>query len=225
MGPERVGADVARVVGHDEQHHGHEEHGRHGGDDRGIPPAGTGGERRDARQEDELAGGVGGAEDAGDQAATALGEPAVRDDGAEDERHRTGADADGESPQQPQLPGLGHDQRQAAAQRDEEQGGADDPADAEALHEGGGEGRGEPVDDEVGAHGPRGGGARPAELALQRLEQRAGRGAEAGGSHQRAEHHQGHPPGAVDAGSARGGRGHRRNITRNPGGTTQLSGQ
>ena len=120
---------------------------------------------------------------------------------------------------------CGHHQRQAAAHRDEHERGGHHAADAEALHQRGREGCGQPVDHQVGGHGARRRRARPAELGLQRLEQRAGRGPEPGSGDQGSEHDRGHPPGAVDAGPAVSDRGHRRNITRALAGPTRISGQ
>ena len=81
------------------------------------------------------------------------------------------------------------------ADRDQEQGGGDHPADAEPLHERGRERRRQAVDDQVEGDRAAGGGPRPAELLLQRLEQRAGRGAEAGGGDQRGHRDRRDPPG------------------------------
>ena len=79
-------------------------------------PAVVGREPGDDRQEDQLAGGVAGGEDAADQAA-AGDEPAAGDGGDERHRHRAGAEPDEQAPAQDQLPRLGHEDRQAAADR------------------------------------------------------------------------------------------------------------
>ena len=80
----------------------------------------------------------------------------------------------------------------------------DHAPDAEALHQGSGERSGEAVDHEVGGHRAGGRRAAPAELGLQRLEQRAGRGAEAGGGDERPERPR-RPP--TRRGGSRGGAG------------------
>ena len=112
---------------------------------------------------------------------------------------------DGEAPQQPELPRVGHDQREAGPEGDQEQRDRDHPAQAEALHQRRRERSGEAVDDEVEAHRTAGGRPRPAELLLQRHQQRPGGGTEAGRGDERRHRHRRDPPGAVDAAPAPAG--------------------
>ena len=199
LGRSTVGADpdVGRTIGDHEDDHRNDREGCPGDDERGIPPAGSGRERSDRGQEDELAGRGGRREEAGDQAPSGL-EPPVGDDRPEDQGHRPSAQPDEPAPEDPQLPGRGHHRRQPAADPDEQQRGDDDPAQAQALHEGGGERRRQAIDDEVGGHSARSHGAAPPELLLEGLDERARRGPETSGGDQGAQHGQGHPPRAVD---------------------------
>ena len=132
---------------------------------------------RDEGEEEQLPGGARGGEDADDEAAVGV-EPPVGDDRAEDEGHGAGAGPDEQAPQQPEVPRLRHDRRQAARARDDEQGDGHGAPDPPALHHGGGERCGEPEQHEVQAHRPGGRRAGPAELLLDRLEEDAGGGAE-----------------------------------------------
>jgi hypothetical protein len=102
------------------------------------------------------------------------------------------------------LPGGGHEDGQSAAGRDEQQGARDDPADAVAVHQRGGEGGRQPVQQHVDGDGHGDGAVRPAELPVQRVDEHAGRGTEAGGADECDEGDRRHPPGAVDARGAAG---------------------
>ena len=144
------------------------------------------GQPREQRQEDQLAGRAAGGEDSGDQ-ALALDEPPIGDRGDEGERHRAGTEPDQHAPAQDQLPALGHEHREAAADGDEAQRTGDDRAHAEPVHQRRRERRGQPVEDQVDHDGGGDRAARPAEVVLQRLDQHARRGAEAPRSDQRDE--------------------------------------
>ena len=188
LGP--VGAAARRTSGHQRQ--------RERGDQPGGPaPARPVGQLGDHGQEHELPGRARRGEHAHDQAAVPH-EPAVGHDRAEHEGQRAGADADREAPQQPELPRRGHHQGEPGADGDQDQRRRDDPADAEPLHQGGRERRGQAVDDQVERDRAARGGPRPAEVLLDRLDQRPGRGPERGGGDQRGHGDAGDEPGPVD---------------------------
>ena len=96
--------------------------------------------------------------------------------------------------------------------------------DAEALHQRSGERRGQAVDHQVQADRARGGGPGPAELALQRLQERAGRGPEGRRGDQCAHGDRGDPPRPVDGAASGGqGRGHRHMLGAGRGGDHAVS--
>jgi hypothetical protein len=69
-------------------------------------------------QKDELTRGGRGGEQTDDE-TTAPHEPAIGDRSREDRRHRPGPQADDDPPQQIELPGHGHHDRQGSAGRNE----------------------------------------------------------------------------------------------------------
>ncbi len=135
-------------------------------------------------------------------------EPAVGDRRDEDQCHRAGARARRARPTAAPAASSRHEDGQPAAGGDEHQRDGDDPADAEPVHQGGGERGGEPEQQQVDRDRERDRAAGPAELLLQRVDQHARGGPEAGGADQRDEGHGGDPPGAVQARAGRRGRGH-----------------
>ena len=143
------------------------------------PPAGPCDRRREDRQEDQLPGGEARGEHAHDQAA-ARGKPAGRHGCGEDHGGAPAADADEHAPGENELPLLRDEgaERHGGAEEDERED--DDAANAEALHGSGREGADEAEDEDVDPDGERDAGARPAELFLERNDQDARGGANAG---------------------------------------------
>ena len=198
--PVRREAHVRRVVAQQQPHEGDDGERGQGHGDGGRAPAVGLDHPGEQRQEDQLAGGGGRGQDAGDQAA-ALGEPAVGDGRGERERHRAAAEARPTAPQyRTSCQAACMNTVSPEPDRDHGQGDGDDLADAEAVHQRGGEGRGQAVEREV--HGDRGAdrAARPVELAVQRVDEQSGQRAEGGGADDRDEGDGRHGPGAVDPG-------------------------
>ena len=121
-------------------------------------------------------------------------EPPVGHDRPEHQRHRTGAHPDRHTPEEPQLPGLGHHQGQPGPQRHQGQRERHHTSYAEPLHQRRSEGGSQAVEDEVQAHRAGGGAPGPAELVLQGLEQGTCRGPETSSRHERRHRCRGNPP-------------------------------
>ena len=149
------------------------------------------------RQEDQLAGGVGGGEHPDDEAA-AGDEPAVGDGRGEDGGDGAGRGAGEDAPDHVELPELRGLREQRGGEGDRAEGDRDDLGEAEALGERGGERGGEAEDHQVdrGRGGDR--AVRPAELHHQRLHQDAERRPDRRGREQRDEPCGGDQPCAMD---------------------------
>jgi len=132
------------------------------------------GQRRNQRQENELAGGRARRQKTDHQAA-ARGEPPRRHRGGENDSGQPGADADHEAPQHDELPDLRHGKRREQAARDQYRRADHHAAKPKAVHESGGK-RAEQSEQQE-AQRQRRGDLRivPAELAFQRNDQHAGR--------------------------------------------------
>ena len=156
-----------------QQHHRHEQQRERGHQPGGPAPAGSVGELGDRGQEDQLAGRARGRE-----ARRSPGRGGARTSGWPRSRRRPG-------PAQP-VPtptGTPHSSHSChgwvitrvspAPSGDQRQRARHHPPDAEPLHQRRRERRGEAVDHQVEADRPGRGGPGPAELVLERLEQRA----------------------------------------------------
>ena len=186
---------VRMVTDHERDERQHQQ-GRAGDDQRGHAPSVAGRQPGHGRQEDQLPGGAGGGEDAAHEAA-AGDEPAGHQGRDEGHRDRARTQADDHAPEQPELPRLGHEDGEPAAGREQQQRHGQHRPDPEAVHERRGEGGEEPEEHEVDRDRHPDRAVRPAELRVQRVDEHARDGAEAGSTDDRDEAGERDPPGAV----------------------------
>ena len=118
---ERYEADVGRSVAHQQEHAEKRDRQQRDHETEGGAPAPCLGRRGYHRQEDELSGGVGGGEQADDDAAPAH-EPACRHRGGEYRCRHAGTEANDEAPEQHELPEFGHGDGEAEAGNDQNKG-------------------------------------------------------------------------------------------------------
>ena len=197
VGAVREEPEVGRPVAHQERHERQDDPERDGRDgDGGVAPAVALHDPGERGEEDQLAGGVRGGEDAGDEPAPPH-EPPVRDQRGERHRDRARRDPVDDAPEQHELPRGAHEHRQARADRHREQRADHHPLQPVALRERRRERAAEPEEHQVDEDREPEQRAAPAELVLQRHDQHTARRAEAGRRDQRDETDRGDDPGVV----------------------------
>ena len=199
VAPNGIRPDLGRPVAHEERDEWQDDpEGDEADGDRCVAPSPMGHDRRQDRQEDQLSGGARRGEHTGDE-PTALDEPAVRDDRSERDRDRAGGKPVDDPPEDVELPRRGHEDGEAGADRDAEQGADHDPTHPEPLDQRSREGAAEAVEHEVDRDRGADRAAAPTELVLQRHDQDTRRRPEAGSGDQRHEPDGRHDPGVVNA--------------------------
>ncbi|CAG9187835.1 hypothetical protein BVI2075_100029 [Burkholderia vietnamiensis] len=194
----RAQLHVGRPLGQQERDQRNHERSCHRDDQHHRAPAVALRDRGEHRQEYQLAGGRARGQDAHHEAAPRM-EPARNEGRRQRQRDHAGRAADHQPPHHDHLPALRHHRRQRDARAQRDQRGEDRRPQPEALHRRRRERAGQPIQRDVDRNRQRNRRAAPAEFALERHHQHAGRRPRAGRRQQDQENHRRREPSVVKA--------------------------